>query len=253
MRQKTGDIVAQTQRATGPRTPGGKRRSSRNAMKSGLFAKCILPEESQAEYEALLNGLREDFRPEGTLEPELVEYLAWLHWRRRRIPRAERAEIEKERICATLRPIKTQLQWPRGNSTEEGAPRLRPEFSQNLASQMLDSKNSESELFNGGEGVAILKSIFGFLENGTSFGPNQEGQPSSPDDIEREEEKITKLLNLAVSVYLEQALKELLHYQRESQVIPSDRTLDRIVRLEAHLSREIDRTLNRLESLQQRR
>lgn len=71
--------------------------------------------------------------------------------------------------------------------------------------------------------------------------------------MEHEEEKITELLNLAASVYLEQAVKELLHYQTEAQVIPPDKTLDRIVRLDAHLSREIDRTLNRLERFQQRR
>ena len=253
MRQKAGDIVAPTRRPTGPRTPGGKRRSSRNAIKSGLFAKCILPEESRAEYEALLNGLREDFRPEGSSEAECVESLAWLHWRKRRIPGAESAEIRSERVRATLRLVERQLQWPRNGCTEERSPRLNPDFSQKLASEMLGSKDSESGLFNGGEEVAMLERIFGFLQSGTAFGPNQEGQPSSPAEMEHEEEKITELLNLAVSVYLEQAVKELLHYQTEAQVIPPDKTLDRIVRLDAHLSREIDRTLDRLERFQQRR
>jgi hypothetical protein len=36
-------------------------------------------------------------------------------------------------------------------------------------------------------------------------------------------------------------------------VVPSHEALDRIIRYEAHLSREIDRTLNRLERLQRMR
>lgn len=81
-------------RSTGPRTPAGKRRSRYNALKSGIFAKAVLlKDESPAEYGALVKGLWEDLRPQGTLEAALVENLAVLLWRKRRCLRAEGAEI----------------------------------------------------------------------------------------------------------------------------------------------------------------
>jgi len=80
---------------TGPRTEQGKKRSSRNATKHGVFSKVIvLKGESRSEYEELLTGLRESHHPEGTSEELLVEKLRSLHgaigacfW-----PRAQRFE-----------------------------------------------------------------------------------------------------------------------------------------------------------------
>src|SRR5882672_4228540 len=61
-------------KSTGPRTPQGKQRSKYNARKHGLFSKAVLLKgESRAEYESLLNGLMEDFQPQGKLETVLVE------------------------------------------------------------------------------------------------------------------------------------------------------------------------------------
>jgi hypothetical protein len=54
---------------TGPRTQQGKERSSHNAVKHGMLAKLVvLKGESQAEFNAVLSGLRDDCQPVGTLE-----------------------------------------------------------------------------------------------------------------------------------------------------------------------------------------
>src|SRR6266851_553213 len=88
-----------TRRATGPRTPQGKERSKFNARKHGLFSKAVLlQDESRAEYDVLLNGLIEDFQPRGKLETVLVESLATVLWRKRRLLQAETAEIEKAKF-----------------------------------------------------------------------------------------------------------------------------------------------------------
>jgi hypothetical protein len=82
--------------ATGPRTQRGKQKSKRNALKHGIFSKVVLlKEEPRAEFDALLRGLRNDFKPEGTLEGVLVENLATSLWRKRRLLIAEGAEIRK--------------------------------------------------------------------------------------------------------------------------------------------------------------
>jgi hypothetical protein len=80
---------------TGPRTRIGKEKSSYNALAHGIFSKvAVLKGESQAEFDAQLNGLRKDFRPAGRLEETLVQLLAVTLWRLRRAFIAETAEIE---------------------------------------------------------------------------------------------------------------------------------------------------------------
>jgi hypothetical protein len=85
-----------TSGATGPRTTLGKERSKRNALKHGILSQVpLLKGESRAEYDAILNGLRENLQPEGELEELLVEKLALFTWRHRRVIIAETAEIGK--------------------------------------------------------------------------------------------------------------------------------------------------------------
>ncbi len=85
-------------KATGPRTPAGKDRIKHNAVKHGIFSKvALLKNESRSEFDSLLNGLSADFQPKGMLEEVLVEKLAILLWRLRRLFIAEVAEIETER------------------------------------------------------------------------------------------------------------------------------------------------------------
>lgn len=83
-------------RATGPRTPAGKKRSKHNALKFGIFSKVVLlKNEKRSELQSLLIGLRNDFRPEGMFETIQVDMFATLYWRFRRFMIAEMAEIEK--------------------------------------------------------------------------------------------------------------------------------------------------------------
>jgi len=59
--------------ATGPRTAIGKKRSSRNALKYGIFSKGLLVgDESSDEFALSVQGLHNDWQPEGTLETVLV-------------------------------------------------------------------------------------------------------------------------------------------------------------------------------------
>ena len=83
--------------ATGPRTAQGRERSKFNALKHGLLSKFVLLEgESRPEYLSLLNGLWDDFQPRGKAEVVLVENLAALLWRKRRLLQAENAETSEK-------------------------------------------------------------------------------------------------------------------------------------------------------------
>lgn len=79
---------------TGPRTKRGKQKSRHNAIQHAIFASGILRKrESASDYYALVNDLVDTLQPVGKLERILVEKLAMLVWRYRRLLQAEAAEI----------------------------------------------------------------------------------------------------------------------------------------------------------------
>jgi hypothetical protein len=81
---------------TGPRTERGKQRSSRNAVKFGIFSRATLIKgESRAVYQSLLEGFWEALQPVGKVEELLVEKLVSYSWRRQRCLVAEGATIRK--------------------------------------------------------------------------------------------------------------------------------------------------------------
>jgi hypothetical protein len=89
--------------ASGPRTVIGKQRSSQNARKHDIFASSLLVKgESKAEFRSMLQGLKEYYDPEGEMENLGVVNIAVLEWRRRRVLRAEWAEIERARAFVSV-------------------------------------------------------------------------------------------------------------------------------------------------------
>lgn len=65
-----------------------------NALKHGVLAKLtVLPHEDRTEFEALFAALTEEHQPLGPTELHLVEDLAAIMWRKRRVLLAENAEI----------------------------------------------------------------------------------------------------------------------------------------------------------------
>ncbi|MGA2072123.1 MAG: hypothetical protein ABSH52_01345 [Terriglobia bacterium] len=85
--------------STGPRTGRGKRHSSRNALKHGLYADvrfffwdaAMELGEDPREFQRLFAGLLEARGPADTLEQVLVEDIAVLVWKKARLERAESA------------------------------------------------------------------------------------------------------------------------------------------------------------------
>lgn len=82
------------QRCTGPKTPQGKARSSRNACKHGLLSRdTVLPHENPREFNALLDSFRLAFRPKDDFQEVLVAQMATAQWRLRRVTRIEKGLI----------------------------------------------------------------------------------------------------------------------------------------------------------------
>ena len=80
----------------GPRTTQGKQKSKYNALKLGILSQVVLLKgEPRAEFDSLSSKLRDDREPEKKIEDTLVDKLAELLWRRRRLIIAGGTKIRK--------------------------------------------------------------------------------------------------------------------------------------------------------------
>ena len=67
-----------------------------NALKHGILSRCtVLSHENHADYESLVNSLMVEHLPAGATEQHLIEELASVIWRKRRVLQAEGATINK--------------------------------------------------------------------------------------------------------------------------------------------------------------
>ena len=72
--------------------PADTSRTRGNSLKHGLTAMDILIKgESREAYEELLEGLRDELKPEGVMERELFQQIIYCLWRLRRVLVAEKA------------------------------------------------------------------------------------------------------------------------------------------------------------------
>src|SRR5216683_6653728 len=266
-----------TRRATGPRTPQGKERSKFNARKHGLFSKAILlHDESRAEYDALLDGLMENLQPRGKLEIVLVENLATLLWRKRRLLQVETAEIEKAQFLVRDLALQNQVDELEYAQLKDVSDAKRGHSNALLlirnAIQILDMNrvcvmagDSQSE----DSVLRTLKSIYGYQDEGPEpygwrqmslmlsklisspkLGKKDSENPPDAKQIVVEAicEEIMRLVELHDTAAKVEALRR--DHNLAATRIPSQEVSDRLLRYEAHFSREFDRTLAQLERLQ---
>ncbi len=266
-------------RATGPRTLLGKQRSKHNATTHGIFSRvALLAGESQSEFDSLLEGLRRYFHPKGTLEEILVEKLARLIWRYRRLLTAEVAEIrigiafpcrnkehQSTRVVTIVETVDGQVH---GNLMQAI---VDPEILDKCLGLLRELKTGiDAGGFDTNRDSAILTKLYGNEANkkgrltlngkyriglskaNCSEEERQKNGSASPEQCERDflgelDEEIRRLERYK-SIESERGRLEALR-----QYVPDSSQPDRLLRYEAHLERCIDRTLSQLERLQRMR
>ncbi len=267
-----------------PRTPQGKENSKYNSLKHGIFSKVVLlKDEPRVEYRALLKGLREHFQPVGTPEEVLVEKLAMLLWRHRRLVAAERAEIQES----------TQfIEWDQRDHQQEQAEEIgssdlfeskpglirkiqNPDVLERCLELLAELREGiENDGFNEERDIAMLQKIFG--ERGRSRLREDLYDTydvwlgtAAVDEEERKREGYATPEKCKQNVLYEidREIRSLKRYQKTRNSIEADRIklevlrrgvpaspgLDRLLRYEASLERVFDRTLSQLERLQRMR
>jgi hypothetical protein len=268
--------------ATGLRTPENKDKGKFNATTHGIFSGVVvLTGESRSDYESLLNGLREVFQTKGALEEILVDKLAMILWRHRRLILAEhgqflknaqiheselkkRQQDEAEKIEASLEPtFKTGLVKSISN------PAVLDRCLERLTT-LRDRIQHEGDESASMEDCAILRKIYGptgeggqetlldtyamWLDRIETTG--DEGHTRTYLSEAISDEKVLQAMEAEIH-----RLEEFKKSQRPDQLERGRREvlqlsmnegagLERLVRYEASLERAFDRTLAQLERVQ---
>ena len=275
-------------KSTGPRTEPGKKRSSQNAFKSGIFSKAtLLNGESRADYNALLEGLWETLQPDGKLEELLVEKLASISWRYRRLLVAEGAEIRKN--SEFLEFDRQQVEQDEAQEiSHNGQVFARAEFAYRCVGMIWKIQNPDvlerciellvelrqgikADGFDEERDGEVLQTLYGDSNSSQLWRTLRDeysawfNTAEATEEERRTEEYATPeqcKQNVLVLIGAEIARLKQYKEKRESieskrrkvellrQSVPDSRGLDRLLRYESSLERAYDRTLTQLERAQ---
>ena len=112
-------------RSRGPRTAAGKRRSSQNAVRHGLLAKClVLDNESREGFGVTLAGYLARFAPADEVELGLVEEMVGAYWRQRRAWAIETSLIDSAMAAQSAEPLSEVARIAAAFVDAAGRPRL---------------------------------------------------------------------------------------------------------------------------------
>jgi len=261
--------------STGPRTVEGKARSSKNAETHGLFAREVIIQlgdsrEDPESLESLNDGMWEQFRPDGRLEEEIVSEMVANLWRRRRLHRFELATVERGTATAVQR-------WDQDDTG------VGPVFSlEEMASEFLYVQALIEEVASGPSAEPSKRLMHYIVEEaaqtddididqifGVAGGSEAHGRlpEPTPGVFRHVVEALCKALNETeeqlwaryrerweqrlssgkAAIEGRQLTEDL---ARRLEEIPDDADINKIIRYEAHLSRQFARLLDQLLRLQ---
>lgn len=241
--------------STGPKSTRGKKVSSKNAMRHGLLSEEIVTGtgdglEDGREFSALLEALRLDYSPSNTLESLLVERIAWCFWRLRRAARCEAGETRKslrfpELICRrrleeSIVILKTAI------NQVESLGKV-PEQVEDDLYRIFGKKPEDVDYL-----FASLNPERKKIERGELAGSEQ-------DDCAQR--RLIDFLNSHLNVFMDEfngkenldALQADLDAELQSRILPSELSLDRVLRYETAVERQLYRALDQLERVRRQR
>jgi hypothetical protein len=248
------ELVRSRAGSGGPQTPAGKEAVKWNALKHGLCAQVVViqageGQESQEEFDGLMERLWADLQPQGALEEMLVERIGICHWRLRRCLQAEVGETRKELDSC-------RLTWLRGRATAfetaiqhavEGQRLSLQEDSISLQALIRNVAEARQELTDLGHLSEWRKGflLWAFVTAGNVPWESPEAALAWLDD---ETDEMQKLLE----AYLKKETLEL-EALKASLTLPRTEAVDKILRYETTISRLLSKAMAELERLQRLR
>lgn len=235
-----------------------------NAMKHGILSRlAVLAHEDHAEFDDLLAALLDEHRPAGVTERHLIEELATIIWRKRRVLLAEGAKINeglKGAVNSAASVIKSAAPFQRGLGGEnadlrefmDGTPEEIAERQRNAALDLAATKKAAAILRKGGPN-AYTKARRALIQESRDWW----------DELTEEEEHPATAEGL--SEFIRNSLEPVCYRMvREAQFTPAIKAqtlgeglranlLEKLNRYETHLDRKFERTLAMLLKLKQLR
>lgn len=225
-----------------------------NALKHGILSRyTVLSHENHADYESLINSLMDEHLPAGATEQHLIEELASVIWRKRRVLQAEGATINKglkesARSAKTVIPAAAPFEM--GLSGENTDIRelmdLKPEDvaeSHQGAKHDIDAANKASAILRKGGDRAYEKALRALLSETREWWQNYVDDEEYPADATG----LATFISAHVTPFIYQQEKEARHHdaivnQTIGEGLQAYR-LEKLTRYETHLDRKFERTL----------
>ena len=225
-----------------------------NALKHGILSRyTVLSHENYADYESLVNSLMDEHLPAGATEQHLIEELASVIWRKRRVLQAEGATINKglkesARSAKTVIPAAAPFEM--GFSGEDTDIRhlmdLKPEDvieSQRTARHDLDATNKASAILRKGGDRAYDQALRALLSDSREWWESQVEE----DEYTADAEGLASFISDHLFPLCCQQEKEARHHDAiVNQTIGEGLQaykLEKLSRYETHLDRKFERTL----------
>jgi len=273
----------------GPNTREGKEVARWNSTRHGIRSPApVVPGvEEPEDWEEHRDGILEDLAPAGHLELTLAERVALLSWRLHRVTRyeTETVSLSQEKVVEDLRDRRRFESGARGAVHPEDAmeapkearrtERLLKKFPDYPDDKKLSGPDADAVLGAVAErvdeevdleelelpGVPEWAGIYGDTAewDGWSVGLVRECltviASAAGEDLEelmggaREKARLDVISAKSTAEEVERRLREM----RRERLLPDDKTLEKVSRYEAHLSRLMFKALHELEALQVRR
>jgi hypothetical protein len=268
------------QKSTGPKTPQGRAVSKMNALKHGLLAQTVVVrghklKESKSEFKKLCQEYYLYLAPVGPLEEMLVNQIVQAAWRLRRVRTAESGEIALSVDTGWWQrknhnPLRMTLNMPQTPFSDPLARQLECsvlgcDYLHHCLQEVREGVERDGQLT-----AAVLKDFkWGLRNQPDGMVKKLEGfhawVMANPEKLEPEALRIRH--KEEVMKYLDQKIRDMefwmnRHEEREdaeeearqaAAVLPSLEVLDKIMRYETVLERQLFRAINQLERLQRRR
>ena len=242
---------------TARHTPEGYGAVRFNALKHGILSRyTVLSHESHADYESLVNSLMDEHLPAGATEQHLIEELASVIWRKRRVLQAEGATINQglkvsSRNAKTVIPAAAPFEMGlSGEGTDiRDLMDLTPEDvteSQRAAGHDVDATNKASAILRKGGDRAYDKALRALLPDSREWWENH----ADEDEYTADAEGLTTFIAEHLLPLCYQQEKASRHHEAiKNQTIGEGLQaykLEKLSRYETHLDRKFERTLSML-------
>ena len=259
------------QKSTGPKTAEGKAIAKLNAIRHGILSEATVitkggGQERKEAYLTFYNGLRDYFQPQGTMEDALVEQIVVTLWRKRRVLRYELGCLRKQLDdCRTVEDSDDEEGEFSSHIPKTARQRL-ASARKRLAEHQQEKQylQEDYDILSDGEVENWADSYFRLAER-KGFDADDpikvrdwlKEQGLSEDQIRQEmiqaHEEVIQNIQAEIKALEPQAAMEL---EREALLasLPEHQwQLDKIIRYEASLDRQLYKAINQLERLQRRR